>query len=82
MNSDLAVDRAQVGVDRPDADHQLLGHLRVGEPDGDQSEHIDLAGGQARRELHPSARRRGGRGPDGGRVGGGVEAPRLGDAFQ
>src|SRR5262245_5234178 len=48
-DAELAVDRAQVRVDRPRADDQPLGDLRVGQPLGDQAQHLDLAPGQAHR---------------------------------
>jgi hypothetical protein len=40
-----------VRVDRTDADDERLGHLRVGESDGDQSEDIYLTGCQACPDL-------------------------------
>ena len=42
----LAVDRAEMGVDGPGADHQPFGDLRVGQPLRDQAQHLDLAYGQ------------------------------------
>ena len=46
-DAELAVDRGQVPVDGAWTDDQLLGHLRVGEALGDETEHVDLAFGQA-----------------------------------
>jgi len=45
----LAVDRAQVRVDGVRTEGQPVGHLCIGEPLGDQAQHLDLARGQAGR---------------------------------
>ena len=70
-------------IDRADADHELLGHLRVGESDGDQSEDIDLTSRQARGVRACLAGERGAapRRVAAG-VGGGVEPARLRNAFE
>lgn len=43
---DLGVDRGEVVVDRPSADHELLGDLGIGESLGHEPQYVDLAGGQ------------------------------------
>ena len=57
-NAELAVDRGQVGADRARAEHELLGHLGVGEALGHQAQHRDLAGGQAARKAGAARRGR------------------------
>jgi hypothetical protein len=47
VHVELAVDRAKVGVNGAETDHEAIRHLRVGEALGHQREHLDLAGGQA-----------------------------------
>jgi hypothetical protein len=82
VNAHLAIDGAHVRIDRADTHHELLGHLCIGEPDGDQSKDIHLASRQACRILprvgvarRPCASR-------GRRIGGGVEPSRLRDALE
>src|SRR5439155_24496626 len=45
----LAVDRGQVVVDRARADHEPLGDLGIGEPLSEETQHLNLALGQAGR---------------------------------
>ena len=44
---DVAVDGGQVIVDGARADDELLGDVRIGESLRQQSQHVDLAGGQS-----------------------------------
>ena len=46
-NVQLAVDRAQVGVDRAEAYHEPFGHLGVAEAVGDEPQHLDLTRGES-----------------------------------
>ena len=46
-DAELAVDRGQVPVDSARTDDEVFGDLGVGETLGHETEHFDLAGGQA-----------------------------------
>jgi hypothetical protein len=46
-DADLAIDRGQVGVDRARTDHELFGHLGVGQSLGHQAQHLHFSGGQS-----------------------------------
>jgi hypothetical protein len=56
---ELAVDRAEMGVDRPDAHDETLRHLRVREPLRDERQHLDLPRAQPLGSIgsHTAARR-------------------------
>src|SRR3954449_1853211 len=51
VHADLLVDPAQVVLDRLVRDHELLRDVAVGEPAGEQVEHLALAGGEGPQAL-------------------------------
>lgn len=49
FDTQLGVDGLKMPTDGAPAEHKLLGHLGIGQPGGDQTQHVNLALGQTGR---------------------------------